>query len=146
MSFLIIKTVVSGKNSVIFRFLFRHNRNKSPWKNIFLMISHSRISPLVSAPPQLPLFPSPTTFVVDNFQRLRFGNSQSPDKFTGNPKTQINIYIYIAHHLPIYEVNGTDLYQGHLSTKGLDLPPILTQSSPHYFRPSFFPPRAAIMW
>ena len=52
------------------------------------------------------------TCAVDNFQRLIFGNIQSPENFTGNPKifsqptssqeslnTQINIYIYIAHHL-----------------------------------------------
>ena len=32
------------------------------------------------------LFPSPITCAVDYFQRLRFGNSQSPDKFTGKPK------------------------------------------------------------
>ena len=109
-SFLIINTVVSWKNSVIFRFFFRHNCKKSLWKNIFLVSSHSCTSPLVRAPPQLPLVPSPTTCAVDDFQRLIFGNSQPPDKFTGNPITQINIYIYIAHHLPVYKVNGTARY------------------------------------
>ena len=106
-SFLSLKTVVSGKNSVIFHLFFRHNCNKSLWKNIFLVSFHSRTSPLFCAPPQLSLSPSPTTFVVDNSQRFRFDNSQSPNKLTGNPnikspdkftgktKTQINIYIYI---------------------------------------------------
>ena len=28
----------------------------------------------------------PSMYVVDSFQRLRFDNSQSPDKFTGKPK------------------------------------------------------------
>ena len=102
--------MVSGKNSVIFRFLFRHNCNKLMWKNVFLVSLHSCTSPLVRAPPQLPLYPSPTTYAVDNFQHLVFGNSQSPDKFTGKPKTQINIYIYITHHLTIYKVNGTSQY------------------------------------
>ena len=36
---------------------------------------------------------------VDYFQQLRFGNSQSPDKFTGKPYIKMNVYIYIAHHL-----------------------------------------------
>ena len=91
-------------------FFFRHNCNKSLWENIFSVISHSCTTPLVRAPPQLPLFPSFTTCAVDDFQHLRFGNSQSPVKFTGKPKTQINIYIYIAHHLPINEVNGITQY------------------------------------
>ena len=55
-------------------------------RTYFLVSSHSRPSPLVRAPPQLTLFPSPNTCAVDDFQRLRFGNSQSPEKFTGNPK------------------------------------------------------------
>ena len=55
-------------------------------------------------------FPFTYHLRVDNFKRLIFGKSQPPDKFTGKPKTQINIYIYIAHHLPIYEVNGTARY------------------------------------
>ena len=96
---------------MIFRFFFRHNCNESFWKNIFLVSFHSCTSPLVCAPPQLTLSPSPTACVVDDIQRLRFYNSQSPnkftgkpkiqspDKFTGNPKTRINIYIYIAHHI-----------------------------------------------
>ena len=104
--------MVSGNKSVIFHFSFKHNCKKSLWKNIILVILHSCTPSLLCAPPQLPLFPSPPTYRVDDFQRLRFGNSQSPDKFTGNPKTQINIYIYIyiAHHLLIFEVNGTAQY------------------------------------
>ena len=77
---------MSGKNSAIFCFFFRRNCKKSPWNNIFLVSSHSCTSPLVSSPPQLPPPPSPTTCAVDDFQRLRFGDSQSPNKFTGNPK------------------------------------------------------------
>ena len=100
------------------------------WKNMCLVSSQSRTSPLVSAATQLTLFPSPTTCAVDDFRLLIFGNSHSPDKLTGNPKSQINIYLYIVHHLPIYEVNGASQYQGHISTKGFDLPPIMTQSSP----------------
>ena len=53
---------MSGKNSSIFRFFFRHNFNRSLCKNIFLVSSYSRPLPLVRAPPQLTLFPSPTTF------------------------------------------------------------------------------------
>ena len=67
-------------------FFFWHNCNKSLWKNIFLVSSHSWTSPLVRAPNQLPLLPSTTTCVVDNFQSLRFGNIHSPNKFTGKPK------------------------------------------------------------
>ena len=77
---------MSGKNSVIFHFSFRQKCNKSLWKNIFLVSLHSCTSPLVHAPTQLPIFPSPDTCRVDNFQRLRFGNIQSPKKFTGKPK------------------------------------------------------------
>ena len=84
--FLIIKTVVSGKNSVIFCFFFRHNSNKSLCKNIFLVSLHFFTSPLVHATPQLPLFPSATTCAVDDFQRFIFGNIRSPNKFTGKPK------------------------------------------------------------
>ena len=49
---------------------------------------------------------------VDDFERLRFGNSQSHNKFTGKPKIvshltssqeslkqKVNVYIYIAHHI-----------------------------------------------
>ena len=78
--------MVSRKNSVIFCLFFRHNCNKSLWKNIFLVSSHLCTSLLVRAPPQLTLSPSPTTCAVDNFQRLRFFNIQSPDKLTGKTK------------------------------------------------------------
>ena len=43
-------------------FFFRHNFQKPPCKNIFLVSSHSHPSPLVHAPPQLTLFPSPNIF------------------------------------------------------------------------------------
>ena len=77
---------MSGKNSVMLYFFFRHNFNKSLRKIIFLVSLHSRTSPLVFESTQLKLYPSPTTSAVDDFQRLRFGNSQSPNKFTGKPK------------------------------------------------------------
>ena len=107
------------------------------------MISHSRTSPLVSAPPQLPLFPSPTTCAVDDFQRLRFDNSQSPDKFTGKPKivshptsSQESLkhkWTFKFKFCTIYEFNGTSRYliQGHPSMKDFGLLQITTQSSPH---------------
>ena len=79
---------MSGKNSVIFRFFLRHNWNKSPCKNIFLVSYHVCTSPLVRAPPQLTRFPSPTPCAVEGVQRLRFGNIQSTNKFTGKPKTK----------------------------------------------------------
>ena len=53
---------------------------------LFLVSLQSGTSPLVFKPPQLTLYPSPTTSAVDNFQNLGFDNSQSPDKFTGKPK------------------------------------------------------------
>ena len=106
-SFLIVKNSGVREELSYLPFFFRHNCNKSLWKNIFLVSLHSRTSSLVHVPPQLPLSPSHNTCAVDDFQRFRFGNSQPPDKFTGEPRTQINIYIYIAHHLPISEVNGT---------------------------------------
>ena len=82
--------MVSGKNSVIVRFFFRHNCNKSLWKKIVLVSLHSCTSTLISAPPQLPLPPSPTICAVNDFQCLRFGNSQSPNKFTRKPKIVIH--------------------------------------------------------
>ena len=132
--------MVSGKNSVIFRFFFRHHCKKSLWKNIFLVSLHSCTSPLVHAPPQLTLFPSTTTCAVEDSQHLRFGNSQSPDKFTGKPKTKIIIYkLHCAPsthlrgqcHSPISPQTAKTPIKGHLSTKGFDLPPITTQSSPY---------------
>ena len=89
-SFLIVKKVVSGKKSSQLQpitvqenifgefalaphtfgpctsptdtFFFRHNFTRSLCKNIFLVSSHLRPLPLVRAPPQLKLSPSPTTF------------------------------------------------------------------------------------
>ena len=61
--------------------------NKSLCKNILLMSSQLCISTLVRAPPQLILslhltpLQRPGMCAVENFQRLRFGNSWSPDKF-----------------------------------------------------------------
>ena len=99
-SFLIVKNS-SGREEV-------SDVNKSLCRNIFLVSLCLCTSPLVRVPPQLnpPPFnyhPSngPGMCAADNYQRLRFSNSRSPDKFTGKRKTQIIIYvyIYIAHHL-----------------------------------------------
>ena len=38
-------------------------------------------------------FNGPGMCAVDNLQRLIFGNSRSPDKFTGTRKTQIIVYV-----------------------------------------------------
>ena len=86
---------------------FQWNFNKSLCKTIFLVRSHLRTSSLVCAPPQLTLLPSPDTCVVDNFQSLRFGNSQSTYKLTVKYKRQISVYIYISYHLPVYKFNGS---------------------------------------
>ena len=73
--------------------------NKSLCKNIFLVSSRLFTSPLVRAPPQLTLFTSPTTPSPPRHVRGRQFPTleifQSPDKFTGKRKTQINIYVYI---------------------------------------------------
>ena len=79
--------------------------NKSLCKNIFLVGLRLCTSPLVCAPPQLTLFTSPTTPSMPRHVRGRqftmLAIWQSPEKFTGKRKTQINVYvyIYIAHHL-----------------------------------------------
>ena len=79
--------------------------NKSLSKNIFLVSLRLCILPLVRAPPQLTLLTSPTTpsttWHVRGRQFSTLDICQSPDKFTGKRKIQINnyIYIYIAHHL-----------------------------------------------
>ena len=51
--------------------------------------------------------------VVDNFQRLIFGNSWSPDKFTGKRKKIIVIFTFTLR--TIYEVNGTYQYLERIS-------------------------------
>ena len=111
-------------------FFFRHNFNKSLWKTIFLVSLQSHTSPLVCATPPTETslftfhpFNGRTMCTVDNFQQLWFGNSQSTNNFKGKPKIvshptssqeilkqQINVYIYIAHRLPIHKVNGTPWY------------------------------------
>ena len=71
-------------------------------------------SPTETSPFTYHPFNGPGMCAVDNFQRLIFGNSQSPENFkrkpeivslptsfTGKCKIQINVYvyIYIEHHL-----------------------------------------------
>ena len=100
--------------------------NKSLCKNIFLVSSRLCISPLVCAPPPTDTsyfiyhpFNGPSMYTVDNFQCLRFGNSQSPDKFIGKPKIvslptsshesvkhKSTFMLTFTLHT-IYEVNGT---------------------------------------
>ena len=111
---------MSGKNSVNVVFLIPTQLQKiTDQEHIFdeFALAHLTFwiwTSLTDIPP------SPNTWAVDNFQRLRFDNSQSPDKFTGSPKTvihpkrftgkfkpQINVYIYIAHRLLNNNVNGS---------------------------------------
>ena len=65
--------------------------NKSLRKNIFLVSSQLCTSPLVRVPPQLTLFPSPTTPSTPRHMRGRkfpmLEIWQSPDKFTEKRKT-----------------------------------------------------------
>ena len=82
--------------------------NKSLCKNILLVSSPLCTPPLVSCTSPTDTLPftyqpfnGPSMCAVDNFQRLIFSNSRSPDKFTGKRKTKIifYVYIYILHHL-----------------------------------------------
>ena len=125
-------------------FFFRQNFNKSLCKNIFLVSLRLCTSPLVCAPPQLtlslhlPPLQRPIICAVDNFQRLIFGNSQSPDNFTGKPKIvslptssqeSVNRNQHLCLHLhcapSMRSMSQPDILNG------VDLPPIMTQSSPH---------------
>ena len=85
-SFLIVKHSCVREELSDVLFFFGHNFNKALCKNTLLVSLNLRISPLVRAPPQLKIPPSPNNRAVDNFQRFIFGNSQSPDKFIGKPK------------------------------------------------------------
>ena len=102
--------------------------NKSLCKNIFLVSSRLGTSPLVRVPPQLTFpftyhpFNGPGIYAVENFQFLRFVNSQSPDKLTGKPKIvslPTSSHESVKHKSTfmltftlrtIYEVNGTAQY------------------------------------
>ena len=88
----------------------------------------------------------PEMCAVDDFQCLIFGNSQSPHKFTGNPKIvshptssqkilkqQIKIYICIVHHL---RVNGTGQYLTRQRKNFLDIYSC-HMTYPTHIRPSF---------
>ena len=67
-------------------------------------------------------FNGPEMCAVDNFQRSIFGNSQSPEKFTGKPKivslptsSQESVQQKYTHTFTfklcnIYEINSTDQY------------------------------------
>ena len=66
-SFLIIKNGFVREEVSDLVFFFRHTYNRSLCKNIFLMSTHSCPLPLFRAPPQLILFPSPTTFRMCTF-------------------------------------------------------------------------------
>ena len=118
--FLIIKNSCFREELSDIPFFFRHNCNKSLWKNIFFVSLQLRTSHLVCAPPQLKLSPSPTTCAVDYFQRLRFFNSRLLEKFTGKPKIvshPTSSQEILKHKSTftftlrtIYEVNGTAQY------------------------------------
>ena len=96
---LIVKTVVSGKNSMMST---NHCARSSCWW-VCAFAPHLWFVHLPNwyLSLHLPPLQHPGMCMVDNFQRLRFGNSRSPDKFTGKLKTEINIYvyIYIVHHI-----------------------------------------------
>ena len=59
--FLIKYIVVSGNNSAVSLFRFRHSFNILICKNICRSILHSRPSPLLFLPHNFPCFPSPIT-------------------------------------------------------------------------------------
>ena len=109
--------------------------NKSPRKNIFLVIMHSCTSSLVRAPPQLPLYPSPTTCVVYDFQHLIFGNSKSPDKFTGKPKiaNHPTISQESLKHKSTFKFKLRTIYP---STRSMGHPDISPDSKNTHIRPS----------
>ena len=82
-SFLILKHSCVREELSDVVFFFQCNFNKPLCKNIFLVSFHLHNS---CAPPQLIIFPSTNICAVEDIQRLRFGISKSPDKFTGKPK------------------------------------------------------------
>ena len=73
-------------------------------------------------PLHLPLLQIPGMYAVGNFQRLIFGNIQSPNKFTGKPKIvslptssqesvkEKSMFMFTFTLRTIYEVNGTAWY------------------------------------
>ena len=71
-SFLIVKNSCVKEELIDLSLFFRHNSNRSLCKNIFLVSSHSLPLPLVHAPPQLTLFPSPTIFRLCPFPTIYF--------------------------------------------------------------------------
>ena len=66
-SFSIIKNSCVREELIDLPFFFRHNCNKSMWKNIFLVSLNSKTSPLVHSPPQLKLFPLPNSLLLCPF-------------------------------------------------------------------------------
>ena len=99
--------------------------NKSMCKNIFLVRSRLCTSPFFLCTSPTDTFPftyhpfnGPGMCAVDNFQRLRFGNSRSPDNFAGKPKIvssqeslkQKSMFAFTFTLRIIYDVNGTSLY------------------------------------
>ena len=134
-SFLIIINSAVREELSYLPFFFRHNCNKSPRKNILLVIMHSCTSSLVRAPPQLPLYPSPTTCVVYDFQHLIFGNSKSPDKFTGKPKiaNHPTISQESLKHKSTFKFKLRTIYP---STRSMGHPDISPDSKNTHIRPS----------
>ena len=98
-SFIIVKIVVSKKKSVMSK------NTLQEYLAVEFALVHLTFGLCTSPTDTFPFTYHPFNgcgmCAVDNFQRLRFGNSRSPDKFTRKHKTQIivYVYIYIAHHL-----------------------------------------------
>ena len=96
-SFLIRKTVVSGKKSV----MSKNHCARTSCRWVRACAPHLLFVHL----PDWHFFTSPTTPSTPRHMRGRKFPKlyiwQSPDKFTGKSKTRINVYvyIYIAHHL-----------------------------------------------
>ena len=77
-------------------------------------------------------FNGPNMCAVENFQRLRFGNSQSTDKFKGKPKiVSLPKISQQCLRLHLHCTPYTRSMSHPDTSKCVDLPPITTKSSPH---------------
>ena len=115
-SLIIINSCVREELSDIMFFLQPQLQQITVGEHFFVQFKRAHLKN-ICAPPQLTISPSPTTCAVDYLQRLIFGNSQSPENFTGNPKivNQPTSSQEIWKHKPtftftlcnIYKVNDT---------------------------------------
>ena len=111
---------MSGKNSVMSKITVQEHVF-GDFALVYLT-SGSCTSPTDTSPFTYHPFNGPVMCAVDNFQRLRFGNSQSPDKFTGKPKIvsfltssqdsvkQKSMFMFTVTSRTIYKVSGTARY------------------------------------